>query len=210
MVGGIVYIILGLLSLLLGLIAYVILPNIDAGLAMPELVMNLFPSILGTVILVSVLAALVSTADTMLLITSTMIVEDLIKPFAKKTIDDKKTLTLIRIFIFIVAAISVFFATGFTRVLGLVLFSYYVYIGISTVFIFGRIWKGATEKAAFWSMVISVIAAAIWQFTDMSYKLTWTTTGIVAVVASFIPFFVISLIENAKKPKAGEPMQEIV
>ena len=59
-------------------------------------------------------------------------------------------------------------------------------------------------------MVISVIAAAIWQFTDMSYKLTWTTTGIVAVVASFIPFFVISLIENAKKPKAGEPMQEIV
>lgn len=210
MVGGIVYIILGLLSLLLGLIAYVILPNIDAGLAMPELVMNLFPSILGTVILMSVLAALVSTADTMLLITSTMIVEDLIKPFVKKTIDDKKTLTLIRIFIFIVAAISVFFATGFTRVLGLVLFSYYVYIGISTVFIFGRIWKGATEKAAFWSMVISVIAAAIWQFTDMSYKLTWTTTGIVAVVASFISFFVISLIENAKKPKAGEPMQEIV
>lgn len=90
MVGGIVYIILGLLSLLLGLIAYVILPNIDAGLAMPELVMNLFPSILGTVILMSVLAALVSTADTMLLITSTMIVEDLIKPFVKKTIDDKR------------------------------------------------------------------------------------------------------------------------
>lgn len=196
MVGGVVYIVLGVASLTLGLISYVLLPNIDPGLAMPKLVMHLFPSLLGTVIILSILAALVSTADTMLLICSTMIVEDLIKPFTKKSIDDKQTMLLLRVFIFVVAAITVLFATAFTRVLGLVLFSYYVYIGISTVFIFGRIWKGATEKAAFWSMIISVVCTMIWEFTGLSYQVNWATSGIIAFITSFVPFFGISLLEN--------------
>lgn len=202
-VGGIVYIVLGVMSLGLGLIAYVVLPNIDAGLAMPELVMHLFPSLLGVVIILSVLAALVSTADTMLLICSTMIVEDLIRPFIKKEMSEKQHMLLLRIFIVIVAAITVSFATAFDRVLALVMFSYYVYIGISTVFIFGRIWKGATENAAFWGMIISVVCAAIWQFGDLSYVVSYTTPGIVAIVTSFVPFFGISLIENRMNRKNG-------
>ena len=203
MVGGVVYIVLGMLSLGLGLVAYVLLPNIDAGLAMPELVMHLFPSVLGVVIVMSVLAALVSTADTMLLICSTMIVEDLIKPFLKKELDQKKNMLLLRVFIALVAVITVLFATAFDRVLALVLFSYYVYIGISTVFIFGRIWKGATENAAFWSMIISCVFAAIWQFGDLSYVVPYTTPGVVAVITSIVPFFVISLIENKINEKKG-------
>lgn len=198
-VGGIVYIVLGMGSLLLGLIAHVLLPNIDAGLAMPQLVVTLFPSLLGTVIILSILAALVSTADTMLLICSTMIVEDLIKPFSKNELGEKKTMLLLRVFIFVVAAITVLFATSFDRVLGLVLFSYYVYIGISTVFIFGRIWKGATEKAAFWSMVISVICTAIWEFNGLAYVVPNTTSGIIAIITAFVPFFLISWIENKNK-----------
>lgn len=198
-VGGVVYIALGVVSLLLGLIAYVLLPNIDAGVAMPALVLKLFPTLLGTFIILSVMAALVSTADTMLLICSTMITEDLILPFLKKELDEKKKLTLMRVLVFVVGAVTVLFATGFDRVLGLVLFSYYVYIGISTVFIFGRIWKNATEKAAFWSMLISAVAAGIWQFTEMSYKVTWATTGIVALVFAIVPFFLISLLDKSGK-----------
>ena len=198
-VGGVVYIALGVVSLLLGLIAYVLLPNIDAGVAMPALVLKLFPTLLGTFIILSVMAALVSTADTMLLICSTMITEDLILPFMKKEVDEKKKLTLMRVLVFVVGAVTVLFATGFDRVLGLVLFSYYVYIGISTVFIFGRIWKNATEKAAFWSMLISAVAAGIWQFTEMSYKVTWATTGIIALVFAIVPFFLISLLDKSGK-----------
>jgi len=101
--------------------------------------------------------------------------------------------------VFVVGAITTFFATGFTRVLGLVLFSYYVYIGISAVFIFGRIWKGATEKAAFWSMLISGVCSGIWEFTGMSYKVAWATTGIIAIVAVLVPFFLISWLDKSKK-----------
>lgn len=202
MVGGVVYIVLGVLSMILGLVAYVVLPNIDPGLAMPELVMYLFPSLFGTVIILSVLAALVSTADTMLLICSTMIVEDLIKPFTKKAIDGKKNMFLLRLFIFVVAAITVLFATGFSRVLELVLFSYYVYIGISTVFIFGRIWKGATERAAFWSMIISLVCTIAWHFSGATSP--FLTSGIVAIITAFVPFFGISLIENRLRAKNGQ------
>ena len=211
MVGGVLYIVLGLMSLTLGLIAYVVLPNIDAGLAMPELVMYLFPNLFGVTIILAILAALVSTADTMLLICSNMIVEDLIKPFRKQPLTDKQNMVLLRAFIFIVAAITVLFATGFNRVLGLVLFSYYVYIGISTIFIFGRLWKGATENAAFWSMVISFVFALLWQFTSIGANIGWLTTGIVATITSVVPFFVISWIENAANKKNGvipEPKAE--
>ncbi|MBQ1771872.1 MAG: sodium:solute symporter family protein, partial [Clostridia bacterium] len=211
MIGGVLYIVLGLASLTLGLIAFVVLPNIDAGLAMPELVMYLFPNLFGVIIILAVLAALVSTADTMLLICSNMIVEDLIKPFRKQPMTDKQNMVLLRAFIFIVAAITVLFATGFDRVLGLVLFSYYVYIGISTIFIFGRLWKGATENAAFWSMIISFVFALLWQFTSIGANISWLTTGIVATLTSVIPFFVISWIENASNKKNGvipEPKAE--
>ena len=211
MIGGVLYIVLGLASLTLGLIAFLVLPNIDAGLAMPELVMYLFPNLFGVIIILAVLAALVSTADTMLLICSNMIVEDLIKPFRKQPMTDKQNMVLLRAFIFIVAAITVLFATGFDRVLGLVLFSYYVYIGISTIFIFGRLWKGATENAAFWSMIISFVFALLWQFTSIGANISWLTTGIVATLTSVIPFFVISWIENASNKKNGvipEPKAE--
>jgi len=198
-IGSVVYVAYGMISLTLGLIAFVLLPNIDSGLAMPSLVLHLFPSLFGTFIILSVLAALVSTADTMLLICSTMIVENVIKPLRKREIGEKATLRLMRIFVFVVGAITTFFATGFTRVLGLVLFSYYVYIGISAVFIFGRIWKGATEKAAFWSMLISGVCSGIWEFTGMSYKVAWATTGIIAIVAVLVPFFLISWLDKSKK-----------
>lgn len=203
MAGSVVYIAYGVISMLLGLIALVLLPNINSGMAMPALVMELFPPVMAIFVIVSIIAALVSTADTMLLICSTMIVEDLIKPFRKKKpLDDKGTLRLMRIFVFVVGAVTVLFATGFDRVLGLVLFSYYVYIGISTIFIFGRVWKGATERAAFWSMLISGVCAAAWEFSGMSYRVSWATTGIIAVVASILPFFLISFLD---KPKQGRP-----
>ncbi len=206
-VGGIVYIVLGLVSMALGLIAFVLLPNIDAGAAMPQLVLHLFPSLFGTFIILSILAALVSTADTMLLICSTMIVEDFILPFRKSEMEESKKLMLMRVLVFAVGAVTVLFATGFDRVLGLVLFSYYVYIGISTVFIFGRVWKGATEKAAFWSMLTSGVAAGIWEFTGMSYQVTWATTGIIAVVFAIVPFFVISLLD--KSGRRSEQLPEL-
>ena len=198
--GGIVYIVLGIVSLLLGLIAFVLVPELsDAGLAMPSLIIKLFPGIFSTFLILSILAALVSTADTMLLICSTMIVEDLVLPLQKTPMDEKKKLVLLRVLVFAVGAMTAFFATGFTRVLGLVLFSYYVYIGITTAFIFGRIWKGATEKAAFWSMITSCVAAGIWEFTGMSYQVNFATSGIIAVVFSIVPFFAISLMEKPGK-----------
>lgn len=198
-IGGIVYIALGMCSLFLGLIAYMVVPNVEAGVAMPELVMYLFPNVLGITIILAILAALVSTADTMLLICSNMIVEDLIKPFRKTPMSEKENMFLLRLFIFIVAGITVLFGTAFDRVLGLVLFSYYVYIGISIVFIFGRVWKGATEKAAFYSMLISLVFAMIWQFTPLQYSSPYLTTGIVALLASVIPFFLISVIDKSAK-----------
>ncbi|MDR1574089.1 MAG: sodium:solute symporter family protein [Clostridiales Family XIII bacterium] len=210
MAGSVVYVAYGVISLTLGLIALLLLPGIDAGMAIPALVMELFPRLIAMFIILSILAALVSTADTMLLICSAMIVEDLIKPFAKREFDDKESLRLMRVFVFVVGLVTVLFATGFDRVLGLILFSYYVYIGISTSFIFGRIWRGATERAAFFSMIISGLCSAVWEFGGLSYKVSWATTGIVSVVTAVLPFFLISLLDksdrNRQSDRASQPL----
>lgn len=52
-------------------------------------------------------------------------------------------------------------------------------------------------------MIISCVFAAIWQFGDLSYVVPYTTPGVVAVITSIVPFFVISLIENKINEKKG-------
>jgi Na+/proline symporter len=125
-----------------------------------------------------------------------MIVEDIIKPFWKHEIDEKQTLWLMRIFVFVVGPSRRSSQRGSRAYSGSCCSAITVYIGISATFIFGRVWKGVRKKRRFWSMLISGVCAGIWEFTGMSYKVAWATTGIIAVVASLVPFFLISLLDK--------------
>jgi len=70
-----------------GIAARVLLPEIQPESALPALVMNTIPTGLNGLVIIALLAAVMSSADTCLLTTSTIITSDILSPLFK--IDEK-------------------------------------------------------------------------------------------------------------------------
>lgn len=191
-VGGIVYWAFGIISVILGLSAAVLIPNLE-GSALPSLIMKLFNPAVAAFLSLSILAALISTADTLLLVCSTMFVEDIYKRLFKPDLSQEASFKLMRITIFIFGAITLIWALLVPRILSLILYSMYVIIGYSTIYIFGHIWKRASEIAAFGCLIITAILTTIWHFGNLSYK-SFFTTGTISFCVSVVVMVILSLI----------------
>ena len=202
-IGGIVYWGFGLVSILLGLSTVVLVPNLQ-GSALPSLIMKLFNPALAALLCLSILAALLSTADTLLLVCSTMFVEDIYKRVFKPNLSAETSLKLMRAMIFVFGAITLGWALLVPRILSLILYSMYVIVGYSTIYIFGHIWKKTSEIAALLCLIITAVVTTIWHFADLSSK-SFLTTGTVAFGISIIVVVILSLIfPNKELAKAGE------
>jgi len=199
LIGGLVYWVFGIASMLLGLCAFILIPNIESG-AVPSLILHLFPPFLGAVLVISLLAALLSTTDTMILVCSTIFVEDLYKRFIKPALPDKESLKVMRLMVFVFGGVILVWALLVPRILSLILYSMYAIIGFSTIYIFGNVWKKTSEIAAFWCLILTALAATIWHFGNFSYKY-FLTTGIVAFLVSIISIVVLSYIFPRKQKK---------
>lgn len=104
-----------------GLIAFVKYPEVKASLALPYLIDHIIPVGIQGIVVVGLLAAVMSTADSDLNITSITLVKDFLSPiFAIK--DQQKMLIFARIINVIVGSLAIFIALKFTRVVDLVIF----------------------------------------------------------------------------------------
>lgn len=191
-VGGIIYWIFGIVSIVLGLSAVILVPNLQ-GSALPSLIMKLFNPIVAVFLCLAILAALISTADTLLLVCSTMFVEDIYKRVFKPNLSPEASLKLMRIMIFVFGAITLTWALLVPRILSLILYSMYVIVGYSTIYIFGHIWRRTSEIAALSCLIITAIMTTIWHFANLSYK-SFFTTGTVSFLVSIIVIVILSLI----------------
>lgn len=191
-VGGIIYWIFGIISIILGLSAVILVPNLE-GSALPSLIMKLFNPVVAVFLCLAILAALISTADTLLLVCSTMFVEDIYKRVFKPNLSPEASLKLMRIMIFVFGAVTLTWALLVPRILSLILYSMYVIVGYSTIYIFGHIWKRTSEIAALGCLVITAIMTTIWHFANLSYK-SFFTTGTVSFLVSIIVVVILSLV----------------
>lgn len=198
-VSGIVYWIFGIISVLIGLSAFVLIPNLKSG-ALPNLILTLFNPTIAVFLCLSVLAALISTADTMLLVCSTMFVEDIYKRLFKVELSENISLKLMKIMVFVFGALTIIWCVLVPRVLTLILYSMYVIVAYSTIYIFGHIWTKTSELAAFLCLIITAIVTTIWHFGNYSYKYP-LSTGIIAFLVSIITIIIFTYIFPKKEVK---------
>lgn len=130
-----------------------------------RLVSDLFPALIGGVLLSAVLAAIMSTADSQLLVSSSAFVEDIFKVLSKKELSDIKQVWLGRIVVLIIAAIAFLFATDpNSSVLGLVS---YAWAGLGGTFgpavLFSLYYRKTTYKGTFVGMLLGGITVIVWK-----------------------------------------------
>ena len=196
-------------AVVVGLVGLVCL---DAPMAAGEeekifmvMVNQLIPTALAGVFLAAILAAIMSTADSQLLVTSSALTEDFYKVLLRKEASDRELVWVSRISVIVVAVCAWFFARDpNSSVLGLVS---YAWAGFGATFgpiiLLSLYWKRMTRNGAFAGIVAGGLTVIIWK------QLSGNILGIFDLY-EIVPGFIVSvLVIVAVSLKDKAPSQAI-
>lgn len=172
-------------AMLLGLIGLAIFgPGTltDQEYVMPAVLLKIFPPAIAAILITGAIAAMISTADSLLVLSATEMSENLVKP-VRKNVDVQKGLLQSRIITALLAAVALAIAYVSPQKLIFTLVGY-VWAGIgctfSVVILFTLFWNRFHGKAA----VVTIAAGML--FTILWVSLGFDKTIITARVANFI------------------------
>lgn len=183
---------------------------IGAGLNDPEQIFmesvkKLFPPIVAGIMLSATLAAVMSTADSQLLVASTSFSADIYKRFLKKDATDKQVLLMSKLTILAVAVIAFVIAldsnSSVFRIIS------YAWAGLGASFgpvVFLSLYnKNITAKGA----VAGIITGAL---TTILFKYVFAQWGGLWAIYEIIPGFILSVIAILVVSKFGKPEPEML
>ncbi|MEZ5082699.1 MAG: sodium/proline symporter [Bacteroidales bacterium] len=167
----------------------------DREFVMPAVLLEIFPPAIAAILITGAIAAMVSTADSLLILSSTELSENLIKPASRKKIDPQKSLFQSRLITALLAVIALVFAYLVGEGTFIFTLVSYVWAGIggtfSVVILLTLFWKRFHGKAALVTIIAGMLFTIIWISTGMDEKITarimtFFVAGVVAVVSTFL------------------------
>ena len=171
----------------------------------PVMAIELLPWWLGGIIVAAALSALMSSIDSMLLITSSSIAEDLWnKIFYKGKLSEKRTILVSQISTVIIGVIGIVIAVNpFDSVFWLAVFAW---AGLATCFgppvVLSLYWKGVTKWGAISGMIVGPIVTILWYM--------WPPIDIYeggpAFLAALATIVIVSLLTKSPKDDQFEAM----
>ncbi len=176
-----------------GLGAYVLLPNIDPQLALGQLVVHLMPAGLQGIVIAALLATLMSSCSGQTLATSTLLVNDVFKPFlAHRDDSPKKMVFFARLSTFLIGSMSIIVALCIGNVLEALDIAYALLSGcVFMPVVLGFFWKKSTAKGASYSMLISM---AVTICSIIIFGASSPLTIISGMTTSIVSLVIISLV----------------
>lgn len=150
----------------LGVFAVELVPGLEATAAgadgaMPLLVVEYMPPVVKGLCLAALLAVIMSTADTVLLISGTTVSWDLVGAM-RPEMDDKTKVRVARITVFVAGAIGAAFALMVRGLFDVLLLAFAVYVASLFVPVVAALfWKRATTAGAFASAAIAFTALGV-------------------------------------------------
>ncbi len=172
----------------------------DVEQAMPYLAMHLLPGWIAGIAISGAVAAMMSTADSQLLVSTSAITVDFYNRFLKRKIDDRSMVRLSRlvtigfgVFAYIIAIISQL--SGKT-IFGVVS---YAWSGLGSSFgpalILTLWWKGTTRRGVIVGILTGALVTIIW--ANINILQTAITERLVSFVLAFIAIVLVSLLDKS-------------
>lgn len=193
-------------ALLVGLLSIPLFHGLSGGKEETVFILMIrkfFPAWIGGVFLAAIMAAIMSTIDSQLLVCSSALSEDLARIFLKKELTDKQSVSLGRwsVIAVSVAALVIAFGNNAT-VMGLVS---YAWGGFGAAFgplvLFGLYSRRTTWQAALSGMLVGTVTVIVWKVTGLSAHLFGT--GIYEILPGFaLNVLTILMVNHFTKPEA--------
>lgn len=157
----------------------------DQETVMPKVLTTVFPPVVSGILITGVLAAIISTANSLLILSATELSENIVKPISKTT-NAKSSLFKSRLITGLLALVALLLAYLIPSKLiyGIV---GYVWAGIgstfSVVILFTLFWKRYHGPAAFYTIVAGLV-----------FTIFWISSGYDAIITSRIMTFLVALV----------------
>lgn len=169
LLGGLIIFPIGFISAVFGIVAAAQFPGIVPTNALPSVVLTLNPVIAGLT-LAGLWAADVSTASALLLGSSSLVVQDILKRNFLPHMTEKQGLTYSRIAVLVLSVLTYALATTVAGILqtimiGLTLTTAYSVIMLFTLFAP----KLCRKSSAFWTLVTGIVFLVIWQLVPATH-----------------------------------------
>ncbi len=183
----------GLATAFLGMIAVVLIPAMDnPDVALPSLILEIVPVGLAGLILAGFISAMMSTADSALLASSTLFTNDVYRRFIDPDASDARYTLVSRLGIVVLGVAMIAVAVLIGDVINALTLAYNLLTGAIFVPIFGAFfWKGSTWQGA----VASIVMASIVVVASM---ITWGFASelpiIIGLGTSLVTFVGVSLV----------------
>ncbi len=163
----------------------------DADLVVPFLAMKLFPAGINALLLTAIVAAAMSTINSLLHVVATSFVRDFLQNVRK--LSDSTALTLTRIAVFVFALIPLIFAVNpMGLIVEIVGVSFSVITAAFLVPLLAALYSETPNRtAASASMIAAVVTCVLWYL--MYYKVYWVYPVVPGLVASIVVYAAFSL-----------------
>ena len=194
-VGGVFLIIMSIFPAIAGMGAKGYFPDLtDGGQAIPRIIEEIFPIGVGAVILAALLAAIMSTADSLLTAGTSHVINDLWLELKSGNTDKEQEglLKTSRIITVVIGLVALIIALTVPTIIDALIHSYTMYIGgVFIPVIGGVLWSKATKKGALAALIVGAAIAIIGTLTG--YEIGNVPVVVYSGLVSLILFVVVSL-----------------
>lgn len=184
---GILYLTVGMIPVLLGIIAYEVFPGLSIGeteMIMPMLAVKFLPPILMVIFVAGVVAAIMSSCDSALLAASSILGYNVVRYFRRDASDELELKTT-RICVPIVTIVSLLIALYLETIYMLMVIAWSIMlVGLIAPYAAGYFWRKANESGA-----IAALIAGFGSWVGfIFYYLPLTTEANIGVIEEGVPF----------------------
>ncbi len=178
---------------LFGLIGKVVLPPVGENMVVPELLKLYLSPVLFGVVLAGFFAAIMSSADTVLLIMSMTLVHDVYQKTLKKELSAERMLSISRTVTAVLGILAVALALTVFSVVHILIDGVSFSVALLPAVIFGFYGKNPSPRAAFWSIITGFIAVTIFLFISP------VEAFIPGIAAGFLAYFLVRFVERRNR-----------
>ncbi len=189
-------IIIETLIVVLAIIGCVQFSGIDSEMVILHSVRYGLTPVIGCFLLAAIVAVIVSTADSFLLVPATNIMRDIWQRFFNPDLPQRKVVFYSRVIVIVMGIIAFVQLQFFSKVLEMALYAYTMYgVGITPAVMAAFFWKRATPIAGALSIAAGMLMTLIWEFSGKPWDIATIYPALISSVGILI---VVSLL--TKKP----------
>ncbi len=159
-------------------------------------VQDLFPTVLASIFLAAILAAVMSTADSQLLVTASAVSSDFYKPFINKKATDKQLVLVSRITVAVVAILAGFIAANPNSSVFEIVSHAWAGFGAAfgPIILCSLFWKRCNAKGALAGVISGGVTALAWAYMPAILAKAGCAVPGIFNLYEIVPGFIVSLI----------------